>query len=159
MTVIIALKTGGYLQPRGLSLTVEPGIVMAGYTRLSFVGRLPPPPEDAHVKVDSIGDYAIAGYSGNRDIATSVLIKLEEEIKATGNYAPLSIALLAQQKLIYEDSRCSHLPLSQRMVQILLGVRDPHSGKFALYEMSTEKNFTPQVRNKVVTKGSYDRKS
>lgn len=157
MTVIIALKAGGYLQPRGLSLTVEPGIVMAGDTRLSFVGRLPPPPEDTHVKVDSIGDYAIAGYAGNRNIATSALIKLEGVIKATGNYAPLSITLLAQQKLIYEDSRYSYLPLSQRMVQILLGVRDPNSGKFALYEMSTEKNFTPQVRNKLVAIGSHGR--
>ena len=153
MTVVVALKSAAYLQPRGRQLEFEPGIVMTGDTRVSYLGRRAPSPEDDHVKVDGIGDFAIAGYAGNSLIATTVLGGLEEAVIQEGNFDPKYIASLAQRLLVKEDSQ-SRLS-DGREVQILLGIRDPTVAKFVLYEMSTSQGFTPMVRDGMDAIGSH----
>lgn len=154
MTVIVALKTGDYLQPRGQHFTVEPGIVMAGDTRVSFINGSQPH-EDDHIKVDTVGNFAIVGYAGNCKIATSVLTKLEEAIEAAGDYTPESVASILQGMLVQEDSSNIHLSLRLRKVQVLLGVRDPKVENYILYEMDTEKKFEPELRDMLATIGSH----
>lgn len=128
---------------------------MAGDTRLSYLGRGNHLLEDDHVKVDSIGDFAIAGYAGNRDIATSVLSRLEEAIIRAGDYDPSSIASLAQSMFVNEDLRNHSLQLSYRRVQVLLGIRDPKTNMFILYEMTTDRRFEPQPRDGMAAIGSH----
>lgn len=154
MTVVVALKSGDYLQQQGRQLEFEPGIVMAGDTRLSYSGgvRLP---EDYHVKVDSIGDYAIAGYAGNSAIAEAVLTRLEDAIQRLGAFSPASIASVAQDMLVKEDRRNHHLPPSVRTVQVLLGTRDPETRKFVLFEMATHDGFSPKPRDGMAAIGSH----
>lgn len=153
MTVVVALKSAAYLQPRGRQLEFESGIVMTGDTRLSYLGRRAPPPEDDHVKVDGIGDFAIAGYSGNSLIATTALGVLKEAVIQEENFDPASIVSLAQRLLVEEDSQ-SRLSKG-REVQILLGIRDPKVTKFVLYEMSSAQGFNPMVRDGMAAIGSH----
>jgi ATP-dependent protease HslVU (ClpYQ) peptidase subunit len=155
MTVVVALKSGDYLQPRGRLLQFEPGIVMAGDTRLSYLGRGNRPAEDDHAKVDSIGDFAIAGYAGNRDIATSVLSRLEGAIVRAEDFSPRSIASIAQSMLVDDDLRNRHLQPKDRQVQILLGIRDPKTKNFVLYEMATDNGFELQPRDGMAAIGSH----
>ena len=154
MTVVVALKSEAYLQPQGRRLEFEPGIVMAGDTRLSDIRGIRQP-EDLHVKVDSIGDFAIAGYAGNRDIAEAMLTNLEESVERAGDSSPDKIVSLAQDMLIKADSINSHLQLQDRMVQILLGIRDPKTGKYVLYEMATDDRFVPKPRDGMAAIGSH----
>ena len=154
MTIVVAVKSGNYLQPRGRRLQFEPGIVAAGDTRLSYL-RGSRPPEDDHAKVDSVGDFAVAGYAGNRAIATSVLSKLEEAVIREGDFDPDSIAALAQRMLLEEHRRTRRSqPVAQR-VQILLGIRDPKTKSFVLYEMSTDHASTPEPRDGMASIGSH----
>lgn len=155
MTVVVAVKSGDYLQPHGRQIYFEPGIIMAGDTRLSYIGGVNPPPEDDHVKVDSIGDFAVAGYAGNRGIATSVLSKLEEAIIQAGDYNPSSIASLAQSMFVDEDLRNQSLQLLYRRVQVLLGIRDPKSKTFILYETTTDNGFESQPRDGMAAIGTH----
>jgi hypothetical protein len=62
MTVMVALKTGWYVQPRLTHCIVEPGIIMAGDTHVSLVVSTPHPLIDNPVKIDSISlsNYYIA---------------------------------------------------------------------------------------------------
>ncbi len=154
MTVVVALKAGDYLQPRGRHLAFEQGIVMAGDSRISYIGGSLPP-EDDHAKVDSINDFAIAGYAGNRSLATSVLSRLEEAVLKQGDFSPDSVALLAQRMLVAADLSASALPLVHRRVQMLLGIRDCKTQKFVLYEMRTDNGFTPKPRDGMVAIGSH----
>lgn len=154
MTVVVALKSGLYLQPPGRQLEFEPGIVMAGDARLSFPRSIRKP-EDYHVKVDSIGNFAIAGYAGNRNIAEAMLTKLEETAEKAGDFNPNRIASLAQDMLIKADSSNSHLQVPDRKVQILLGIRDFETQKFILYEMATEDGFNPKPRDGMAVIGSH----
>lgn len=155
MTVVVAMKSGDYLQPQGRQIHFEPGIIMAGDTRLSHIGVVSHPPEDDHVKVDSIGDFSIAGYAGNRNIATSVLSKLEEAVIRIADYDPSSIASLARRMFIDEDLRNHSLRLSYRRVQVLLGIRDLRTKSFILYEMATDNGFRLQPRDGMAAIGSH----
>jgi ATP-dependent protease HslVU (ClpYQ) peptidase subunit len=128
---------------------------MAGDTRLSYIRGVNLPPEDDHVKVDGTGDFAIAGYTGNSAIATSVYRRLEEAIIRTGDYSPNSIASLAKNMLVSEDSRNHSVPLSYRLVQVLLGIRDSKTNRFVLYEMTTDTGFEPQPRDGMAAIGSH----
>ncbi|MBA7478646.1 hypothetical protein ES707_14074 [subsurface metagenome] len=154
MTVVVAVKSGDYLQPQGRRLEFEQGIVMAGDTRLSYARGIRIP-EDYHVKVDSIGDYAIAGYAGNSRMAEAVLTRLEEAIEKAGSFSPASITSIAQNMLVKEDLCNHHLHPSDRIVQMLLGMRDPETKKFILYEMTPDDGFYPKPRDGMAAIGSH----
>lgn len=154
MTVVVAVKSGSYLQPAGRQISFEPGIVMAGDTRVSLVGgkqRLLP--EDNHVKVDSIGDFAIAGYAGNREIATSALVQLEDKVKQVAS--PNKIASMVQTTL--QDAYKAHgKGKPEHSVQLLVGVRDREkTGAFVLYEFDSQDEFKPHARDGMAAIGSH----
>ncbi len=152
MTVVIALKSANYLQPSGRNLEFEPGIIMAGDTRLSWIG-VRRKHEDDHVKIDSIGNYAIAGYAGRQDIATAVLTKLEDNIKAGGDYSTGAITSLTKDMMDKEIAK--HGALADTTVELLLAIKDIGTGKFLLYKMTSYNEFTPESQDGMTVIGSH----
>lgn len=107
------------------------------------------------MKVDSVGNFVIAGYAGNQSIATSVLTRLVEAVIREGVLDPESIAALAQRMLVEKHKSTRLSQFDAWRVQLFLGVRDLKTENFVLYEMSTDNASTPKPRDGMAAIGSH----
>ena len=153
MTLCVAVKApSSKLNPNGLPLQFEPGIVISADTRFKFANVAFTQDDDGR-KVQGLADFAIIGFAGDGRLGQVALVDVKRKLESRRIRHPQSVADLTGHLLRAECKRLSNATPSVHNTEILLGVRDDHTEEFLLYRISRQQDFKPVLTHGIVAIG------
>lgn len=122
MTILVCVNTCyPFISIKGKPISFEPGIVMAGDTRLT-VDRTQPILQDNYLKIDWLTKNVGAGFSGYVDIAETAIIRAAKELGLVEYVKPLQAAQLIKEELM---KLANSFPIDQvQKTDVILGGYD-----------------------------------